>query len=666
MPILTPVPFPLFPILDGGKCGCGNEKCGRVGKHPAVKWADVQLGSPVPRPAPGAGYGLKTGAAPKGSGIVVVDCDSQEAADAFAQWLGFWPAETYTVETPRGWHLYFSHPGFPVKNSAGDLLPGVDIRGDGGFVVGPGSPHKSGTDYILFCGVDPAPCPPKLLEWLRSRPVAAEVQPHVDDVTDPTEREHRRKLFVEDCKTMPPSVQGKAGDAALFNVVQRGAYDYALPTEDVLEIVAEHFDPRCDPPWGDELDERVIHKANDAKTKSTRPRIEPPPAMLAHVFTLEAPPKPEIIPVPTRPKNGLIWGAWDEPVPPIDYLVEPLIPRASVGMFVAHGNSLKTWTMLSVASAITQGNAWLGRHVTKQGRALILDYESGMFELRRRIRLLEGSKPIDTLGAWSYPPPLDKPDMWQQLCKLEGVALLCVDSLAECAGGDENQKEGALPLQLAARYSEATGASVLFIHHAKKDDGGDARKKVRGSTAIFAACDWVYDFEPIEETPAYVRMRISPIKVSVGQKPQPFGIELTDRGLTLLESMPQPEKGLDEGVIASRIKLALANGPLATVEKIARAAGVTKGDVGEELKALVVQGDVVFIDGKGYSLDGPRERVARVLEQVYGLGGRCPHKTEEQIAKAATVDVLLVRQMLVSGAIVKEPSTGRFFIPPTT
>jgi hypothetical protein len=51
-----------------------------------------------------------------------------------------YPAGTYTVDTPSGGcHLYFTAPSTPVRNSAGRLGPLVDVRADGGYVVGAGS-----------------------------------------------------------------------------------------------------------------------------------------------------------------------------------------------------------------------------------------------------------------------------------------------------------------------------------------------------------------------------------------------------------------------------------------------------------------------------------------------------------------------------------------------
>ena len=47
-------------------------------------------------------------------------------------------------------------------------------------------------------------------------------------------------------------------------------------------------------------------------------------------------------------------------------------------------------------------------------------------------------------------------------------------------------------LQLADALAEHTGCTVIVIHHARKGSGGDDHESVRGSTAIFAACDRIY------------------------------------------------------------------------------------------------------------------------------------------------------------------------------
>lgn len=69
------------------------------------------------------------------SGIVVVDIDGPEGEAEIAK---LDVPETVEVKTPRGRHLYFKHPGQRVRNGV-RLMPGVDVRGDGGYVLVPSS-----------------------------------------------------------------------------------------------------------------------------------------------------------------------------------------------------------------------------------------------------------------------------------------------------------------------------------------------------------------------------------------------------------------------------------------------------------------------------------------------------------------------------------------------
>ncbi|GAA1304880.1 bifunctional DNA primase/polymerase [Streptomyces javensis] len=77
---------------------------------------------------------------------------------------------TVTVLTPSGGrHVWLcGPPGLAVPNSAGRLAPGIDIRGLGGYLVGPGS-YASHGSYRLAPGSPawaPAPVPSALLRLL--------------------------------------------------------------------------------------------------------------------------------------------------------------------------------------------------------------------------------------------------------------------------------------------------------------------------------------------------------------------------------------------------------------------------------------------------------------------------------------------------------------------
>ncbi len=74
------------------------------------------------------------------SGIVVIDCESEEDARWFAATKSNSPIK---VQTPRGFHLWFRHPGYDVPNAAkvkdDNGRSRYDIRGDGGYVLIPNS-----------------------------------------------------------------------------------------------------------------------------------------------------------------------------------------------------------------------------------------------------------------------------------------------------------------------------------------------------------------------------------------------------------------------------------------------------------------------------------------------------------------------------------------------
>lgn len=81
---------------------------------------------------------------PTGKNLVVLDADCEEAL-ASVRALG--TKDPPTVRTGRGWQWYFEVPEFEVRNSAGKISTGIDVRGVGGYVVAPPSIHPNGKSY---------------------------------------------------------------------------------------------------------------------------------------------------------------------------------------------------------------------------------------------------------------------------------------------------------------------------------------------------------------------------------------------------------------------------------------------------------------------------------------------------------------------------------------
>ena len=135
-------------------------------KRPAIKWREhvndlVDMTTVVgwfPRNAT-AQMGIITG---KCSGIFVLDLDTHKGPEALAWWRGLLAVENSDLDLETaivttgggGKQYYFKTPDFwtpPTNKTA----IGVDIRGQGGFVMAPPSMHESGTPYVWDEGCGP-------------------------------------------------------------------------------------------------------------------------------------------------------------------------------------------------------------------------------------------------------------------------------------------------------------------------------------------------------------------------------------------------------------------------------------------------------------------------------------------------------------------------------
>jgi hypothetical protein len=125
---------------------------------------------------PDANVAIRTGAE---SGLVVLDVDPRHGGDATLAALvedqGSLPPGRTVATGGGGMHLYFQHPGHKVSNDAGRRLgEGLDVRGDGGYVLAPPSRHQSRAVYKLSArGGEIPPMPDWLIERLRVPPPVA-------------------------------------------------------------------------------------------------------------------------------------------------------------------------------------------------------------------------------------------------------------------------------------------------------------------------------------------------------------------------------------------------------------------------------------------------------------------------------------------------------------
>lgn len=179
-----PSPGDLSPRPPSGP-PCHGE-CGRFGHGVYDASSDPHQVRELFAAAPWAtGYGIACGHRPHH--LIGIDLDTKAGTDSstalreLALRHLFTIPDTVVVLTPSGGrHLWLTGPpDVVVPNSASRLAPGIDIRGAGGYLVGPGSRTDHGV-YATAPGtahLPPAPCPPELLRLLLPPPPSTPTTP---------------------------------------------------------------------------------------------------------------------------------------------------------------------------------------------------------------------------------------------------------------------------------------------------------------------------------------------------------------------------------------------------------------------------------------------------------------------------------------------------------
>jgi hypothetical protein len=155
--------WPVLPIygVQHGRCTCGGLARCKPGKHPVGRLVPNGLMNATLDPAviatwwsrcPTANVAIATGRA---SGLVVLDVDPAHGGDDSLADLerehGALPETIETLTGGGGRHVLLAHPGGVVANTVG-IEAGLDVRGDGGYIVAPPSVHISSRPYVWAVG----------------------------------------------------------------------------------------------------------------------------------------------------------------------------------------------------------------------------------------------------------------------------------------------------------------------------------------------------------------------------------------------------------------------------------------------------------------------------------------------------------------------------------
>ncbi len=209
---------------------------------------------------PDANIGVATGP----SNLLVIDVDRKngvngdESVETLEMLHDVLP-QTLVSQTPTGGRHIIYHRLLDVGNSVGKLGAGLDTRGVGGYIVAPGSTVEKGkyafTDGPegVYASKGEVETLPSWLTELLLPPVALE---SIDLDSDASEERAIRYLSVE----AVPSIEGQGGDINAYEVAC-WVKDFGVSRERCIELMDEHWNHRCSPPWS--LSELTI-KVNNA------------------------------------------------------------------------------------------------------------------------------------------------------------------------------------------------------------------------------------------------------------------------------------------------------------------------------------------------------------------------------------------------------------------
>jgi hypothetical protein len=403
---------------------------------------------------PEANIGIITGAI---SGIFALDVDGQEGLESLK---GKALPPTPVTKTGKGNHYIFKLPkGFEIKNSARKIGPGLDIRGEGGYIVAPPSIHASGTKYEWLIQDYPAEAPEWLLNAIKEE--------------RPTESAAKSQDWIIQALRGIP--KGQRDDT--FTSLVGHWTNAGLSIEEQTEFL-HMVNARCNPPETEKDFEALVKRiyARDSANKITT---------VPNGWTLSA--------------STLLM----QPPEPTKWLIEDLWTEESCGFIGGEPKTGKTWIGFDMAVSIVSNSPTLGHFkVHTPGPVLYVAEEGNEEQLRTRLHKITTAKSIQADALDDFHLAIQKNVMvdikeWQtaifDFCAKVKPRAVFFDPLVRIHSSGENQAEDMRKvLQFLRSIQVNFHCSVIVIHHQRKpsnDDTSRSGQKLRGTGDLYAWLD---------------------------------------------------------------------------------------------------------------------------------------------------------------------------------
>ncbi|HEY5002964.1 MAG TPA: bifunctional DNA primase/polymerase, partial [Ktedonobacteraceae bacterium] len=469
--------LPLQSLRSPGCCSCGFASCSSVAKHPRT-FKGVKDATSKPeqvrewwRLYPDANIGIATG-----QGILVIDIDPKHGGSLEALNAILPLPPTATVHTGGGgFHLYFMCSlSYKIRNSVGKLAPGIDVRGENGYVVAPPSIHASGNRYYWESHKGFAIAPPALLALVEEKapplllyntspyPGSTPISSNDTAAGDvPTAVASPAPILTTSSTFIP---EGKR-NARLVSLA--GSLRNQEADEEMLLLVLQAINTGyCKPPLP-EHEVRQICKSAANWTPGVSGKLPSNGAIIEQVEALMS-----------EEQSSSPWA------------IPGLLPEG-VSLLAGKPKMGKSWLALSLAISVAHGGNALGTLPTNQGAVLYLGLEDNKQRICARVGTLAQGIPPALFWSGSCAPltmgGLTDLETW--IANATTPRLIVIDTFARVRAQNSTSNGSVYADDYAAitplkSLAEQYHLSILLIHHLRKSVASDPMDEISGSTGL--------------------------------------------------------------------------------------------------------------------------------------------------------------------------------------
>lgn len=409
---------------------------------------------------PDYNIGIATGQVSGGLVVIDLDIDEEKGKNGYEvlkEWQrehGELPETWQSITGRGGYHLFYKSS--EKEGNRGGLYDGVDIRGDGGYIVAPPSLHPNGNRYEWEQSLDEYPL--------------AEVNDLVRAFLHPV-KEQQSQAIKPISDTIPEGTRVDTLVKLVCSQVAKGLSDEAIRAA----VKAEN-EIKCVPPLTDEELEKTVFPALKRYQRGTSPytnmQVMPSPGQMPAAISAAV--------------------LMDMDIPPIGWLVDGMIPPG-LDLLIGASKIGKSWMALQMCIAIASGEPFMGRK-TKKTKVLYLSLEDSYRRIQNRMkRQLQGKPVPENLYFITDALPLGS-GLLEQIDPYvkDGVEVIIIDTLQKIRGANGNKNAYAADyedMSILKRYADEHDMAIIPVHHTRKMKDDDVFNMVSGTNGIMGAAD---------------------------------------------------------------------------------------------------------------------------------------------------------------------------------